>query len=276
MKHAHITITNIGTKAANDIYINIRSKRKNLFYVPTIVYEPRIIEDFIYKNDTIENSERIYYRLRELPCNGGHIKLFIGGKQHFNEGDIIIEIISDGKVQKIYRKEIEFGSISFPSFKKYKPPLIQLGSLYAQSKNDSLETSNQKQSTGGGVFFGGYDPVVLTNGIFQLLQKNGIISKTEAIQIINKVTDESSSGMKIGGVDVLKFDEEVLNLLLKKRIINNLQANQIVQRSKDAGGILINGYNVIQLKYEILNFLLTNKYVNKSDAQAVLDNARSN
>lgn len=268
-----ITITNIGNKTAYDIHIDIRSKKNDLFINRRIAYKPLIIDKFIYQNEIIDNSDRIYYRFKELPA-GGQVKLFIEGKQHFIEDDIIIEITGDGKVQKVKRKEIEFGTVSKSVLKKYHNPFIFWGSLYAQSKNDSLETSNQKQSYGSGIFLGGYDPVVLTNGIFQLLQKNGIITNNEAIYI-KKVIEESNAGMKFGGVDVLKFDEEVLNLMLRKGILNINQANKIIESSKKAGGILINGYNVIHLKYEILNYLLKNNYVSKSDAQAVLDNAKS-
>lgn len=270
-----VNISNTGNKTAINVYIDIRSNVKDLFLKPIIIFDPPLIDEFLYKNETVENSERIYYRLKELPANG-RIKLFVEGKDHFNERDIYISVISDGNVQKVIRKEIKFVNASDLSFINYESlPMIFPGNLYAQTKNDTLKTSIQNQSHGSGIFLGGYDPVVFTNGIFRLLQKYRIITKDEAIYL-KKSTEESNTGMKFGGVDVLKFDEEVLNLMIKKGILNLDQANQIIDRSKKVGGILINGYNVIQLKYEILNFLLKNNYVTLSDAQAVIDNAKSN
>jgi hypothetical protein len=134
--------------------------------------------------------------------------------------------------------------------------------------------SKSSSAIGSGISLSGYDPVIMTNGLFKLLQDKAIISSVEAFQIKNEV-ESSKGGVLFGGVNVLKFCDVALNTLISKGIITQGKAKGIVEQSQKAGGVLVNGYNVIALQVGILNVLLENKKITLGEGQMVIDQAKS-
>jgi len=124
-----------------------------------------------------------------------------------------------------------------------------------------------------GVSLGGYDPVVMTSGIFRLMQDKGILSSSEAFKIKNEV-DTAKGGVSISGVNVLKFCELIIQSLITKNIMTIEQANNIIEKSKKSGGVLLGGYNVIVLEVDILNILLINKIISREEGQKIIDAAK--
>lgn len=62
-----IEVRSIGKSEVKDIDIDIRSMKPNLFSTPTVIFEPQIIEERVESKNTV--SERIYYKLSDLPVN---------------------------------------------------------------------------------------------------------------------------------------------------------------------------------------------------------------
>ena len=143
---------------------------------------------------------------------------------------------------------------------------------FVDTPSDKWEGSPPLKKSG--ISLGGYDPLVMTNGLFQLLQSKNIISYDEAFSLKNKV-DSSQDGVKFGGVNILKFCELILNSLISKNIISLDQAKNIVEKSKNSGGVLVGGYNIIVLEVEILNVLLSNKLISKEEGQRVIDRSKA-
>jgi len=135
------------------------------------------------------------------------------------------------------------------------------------------EDQTKIQSTKSGILISGYDPIVMTNGVFGLLQQKRVISAYDAKKIKEKV-EESKDGVLFSGVNVLKFCELTINSLISKEIITNEKANQIIEKSKNSGGVLVGGYNIIVLEVEILNSLLARGIITKEEGQLIIDNSK--
>ncbi len=276
MDRFEMSVQSIGSDAARDVDIDLRSMKPNLFGSPETIFDPATIENRV-RNKTI-SSNQIYYGLSELPQDCG-VTIILDGMNYFGEEDINIGVIGSGRRWWPVKKEIVLKKSKRSVLKKLLGKLnLQVcygrtAEEHSTSKQDTKQDT-KKDTPKSRILFGGYDPVVLTNGVFTLLQHKKIISSKEA-KHIKKVAMEPGPGVRISGINVLKFDEVLLNTLIKKKTINKSQAQLILKRSQNAGGILINGYNVVHLNAEILNTLSEKGLLSLSEAQITLDSAKT-
>jgi len=143
------------------------------------------------------------------------------------------------------------------------------GIAYAEDiSNEDTKTDIPKSS----VLIGGYDPFVMSNGLFHLLQKRNLLSNEDAREI-KKIVETHKEGVLLGGINILKFNELIVNKLIDNELITVKQARDIIEKSKESGGVLVGGYNVIILEAEILNALLENGEITYAEGQKVIDRA---
>ena len=128
-------------------------------------------------------------------------------------------------------------------------------------------------NSSSGVLIGGYDPVILTNNLFRLLQDEDLIDQGQAEEI-KSVVENEKGGASFGGVNVLKFNKVVLNILINNGIIYQDEAQNVLNKAKEAGGVKVNGYNVIVLEVEIVNLLVNKGHLKKEAAQQAVDTAK--
>jgi hypothetical protein len=141
---------------------------------------------------------------------------------------------------------------------------------YAEDSPDGETKADIHKS---GILIGGYDPFVMTNGLFHLVQKEKLISKNDAMEIKN-IVETYKEGVLFGGINVLKFNELVINKLIDNGAITIEQARGILKKSKGAGGVLVGGYNVTILEVEILNALLENGMITLEEGQNIINQAK--
>ena len=253
-----------------EVEIDIRSMREKVFLSPDIVYDPAMIEGYVLKKTF--TGENVNLQLRELPGGTG-VLLFMNSDDYFEKKEVNIAVIGNGRKWPTIEKQV---ILKAPKSTFWKDLFceVQLPASEAYAQDKPNVTPTQKKTPKSGVYFGGYNPVILTNEIFIILQDKRIIDKREA-ERIKKATEEIKVGVRIGSVDVLKFAEEVLNTLIQKKVINLSEAESMLERSRNAGGVLINGYNVIHLNAEILNALFKRNFISLREAQAALDNSKA-
>jgi hypothetical protein len=253
-----------------EVEIDIRSMREKVFLLPDIVYDPPMIERYVLKKTF--TGENVNLQLRELPGGTG-VFLLMNSDDYFEKKEVNIAVIGNGRKWPAIEKQV---ILKAPKSTFWKDLFceVQLPASEAYALDKPNVTPAQKKTPKSGVYFGGYNPVILTNQIFVILQDKRIIDKREA-ERIKKATEEIKSGVGIGSVDVLKFNEEVLNTLIQKKVINLFEAESMLERSRNAGGVLINGYNIIHLNAEILNALSKRNFISLREAQAALDNSKA-
>ncbi len=99
----------------------------------------------------------------------------------------------------------------------------------------SKATASGTSTSGSGISLGGYDPVIMSNGLFQLLQEKQVFDSNDAFAVKNAV-ENSQGGVSFGGVNVAAFCEVILNKLIAKRILSLDRAKEMVAKSQKAGG----------------------------------------
>jgi len=133
--------------------------------------------------------------------------------------------------------------------------------------------TQQPEVPRSGILIGGYDPLVMSNEVFQLVQKKGMISSSDAVEI-KAIVESYKEGVLFGGINILKFNEVLINKLVLNRVVSVEQVASIVQKAKSAGGVMIGEYNVIILEVELLNALFQNGRITLQEGQCVIDKAR--
>ena len=256
-----LLIESNGKKPAEEVVIDIKGNKKDIFGNIDIVYEPSLIKDFLTEIKTL-TPEHFQYHFKTLPI---HSKVYfsINCNGFISKEDISTTLLGSGTIWEIKVKDITLKKSRRNILNRIFGSLVNENSLYAQENKNSPAS----------IYIGGYDPVKLSNGIFSLIQKKNLITKQEAEEI-KKIVEQSKSGLSIGGINILKFDEVLINTLINKRVLSMEEANNILEKSKKVGGLLINGYNVIQIKYEILNHLYKKGYISLNEAQSVIDKAK--
>ena len=282
-----LSVESIGSESVKNITVDVRAAKTNLFSTSVIVFDPPLLEK--HTSARIESHEQIYFEMPELPIN---TDVFVGidSAEPFDEKDVIISVVGSGK-----RWNAEKRPISLRRPRRLFGEIQTVTLAYSQEPVETAPPTEPKP-TQRGIYLGGYDPVVLSTEIVQILQRVKIIDSDEAEQL-RKIIGEFITGARlsigaggelrlgaggvlrlgsvIDGTKVLKFDEELLNALIRKQIINQSEGQEILERSRKAGGVLINGYNVIRLKAEILNALVVKKLISFEVAQAALDKAKA-
>jgi len=95
---------------------------------------------------------------------------------------------------------------------------------------ENINKEEHASAPGSGIFIGGYDPVVMSNELFDLLQAKKLITSADAVEI-KKVTEAYKEGILFGGINVLKFNEVLINKLLQNKVISSEQATRIINRA---------------------------------------------
>lgn len=266
-----VSVRSIGSESVKDVEIDIRTMRRKILLKTDIAYDPPMIERHVLNKSV--THEYINLQLNELPTDTG-VFLLMNSDDYFEKKEVNIGVIGSGHKWPAIEKQVILKSPKSTFWQNlFSETQIPVSVAYAQDK-PNVPPTQKKDTPKSGAYFGGYDPVTLTNEIFVILQGKKIIDKNEA-ERIKKATEEIKSGVGIGGVDVLKFDEETLNTLIQKEVINRAEAESMLERSRNAGGVLINGYNVIHLNAEILNALFKRNLISLQEAQAALDNSKA-
>ena len=251
-------INNKGNGCAEDFEIDFSLECNKMITDKDVVYIPERLSDRVVKSNQTDTT--YYSKLSSFPGNST-----IECKFYFNypiksERDFNYSILSKDN------NWTESAKIK----PKYSFLKLSENEAFAQDNQANSEDSKPKKS---GIFIGGYDPLVMSNGMFALLQNKKLISNKDA-QDIKKLTESYKEGVLFGGINILKYNELILNKLIDNKHISIEQANQIIAKSKKSGGVMVGGYNVIVLEVEILNTLLKSSKISFEEGQSIIDNAK--
>ena len=272
----NFSIQNSGQTCAENLDVQINFKKAKIKTVaPT--YNPITISEKI-KKSTGKEGERVFFeKFSSFPANCSvNYKIFLDSFIE-SSGDFSWTLCSkevnwtENVELKLYENSFSFLSSPF------------ISKAYASVSPD--KKGEEKKSSIGylrvkmaflpkdGVYLSGYNPIIITNGIFLLLQDKKVLSH-ESADTIRTIVNGTKEGVLFGGVNVLKFCELILNFLINKKYINLAQAQEILKKAKTSGGVLIGGFNPIVLQIEILNVLLKSKLISREEGQFIINYAR--
>ena len=258
-----IFIHNQGKEGDKNFEFNIYTRHEDIKLKPaTILYEPTLLH-VIGNKDYNDGKNGCYRKLETFPIDS-EIYIEIFAETAINEGDIDFEFLSDHKKWTAIEGEINFkrGRGFLGGIEIFKEAFAE------QAQNET----NQKKSPSG-VLIGGYDPLIMTNNLFKVLQEEKLLTRQQA-QEIKIIVEAEKKGVLFGGVNILKFNEVALNALIRNDVFSKDEALDILQKSKDSGGVLIGGYNIVVLEVEILNLLVKKGKLDLQKAQSAVDNAK--
>jgi hypothetical protein len=267
-----IFIRNNGDKHAKDMEFKICTISKEIQIEPvTIIFDPTTLNEHIVKSIDYNKGINGFYRKLDVFHSDSTIYIEIWPKKNITENDIKFEIVSELKKWKPQKGNIEYKQSERNSSFFSKSLLFNQAFAEDFPENAAIESNSSGKS---GILIGGYDPVIMTNNLFGILQKENLIDKYEA-QEIKDIVEGEKKGVLFGGINILKFNEIVLNALIKNGKISKKEALAIILKSKNSGGILVGGYNVIVLEIETMNTLIKNGFLDLETAQSVVDKAKS-
>lgn len=241
---------------------NIKLKPAQIILIPSLL-------NVIDKANYNDGKNGLYRKIETFPIDS-KIYIQITPEAAIKKGDINFEFLSEysswiaieGKIE--LEDEVEskswfwlFGGIEI------------INKAFAEQEQNE---TNQKKSSSG-VFIGGYDPLIMTNNVFKILQEEKLIT-TEQAHEIKTIVEVEKKGILFSVVNVLKFNEVILNSLIRNKIFSKDEALDILQKSKEAGGVLISGYNIVVLEVEILNLLIKKGELDKDRGQWAVDKAK--
>lgn len=247
-------VRNSGESGENHINIEIIFRKQQIVsdsvdYVP---FALRRMSELITCD-----SASFYSKILSMPAHSSIKYIFLLDKFISDQTDVIYSVMSEKKNWS-EKTDIKISSIKLN---------LLVSNLYAQEKAIIIKKEDLQKS---GIYFGGYDPVMMANGIFILLQRKEHITKSDARDIIKNV-EKYKEGVLFGNINILKYDELLLNTAIKRNLITLKQANEILVKAKDAGGVKIGDYNIIILQVEFLTKLLTNKKIQLVEGQNIID-----
>ena len=234
-----LSVESIGSESVKNIAIDVRAAKKNLFSTSEIVFDPPLLEK--HTSARIESHEQVYFEMPELPIN---TDVFVGidAANPFDEKDVTISVLGSGKRWNAKKHPISLRG-KHGSFGEMHPVTL----AYSQEAPETA-LPTEPRPTQRGIYLGGYDPVVLSTEIVQILQRVKIIDSDKAEQL-RKIIGEFITGARlsvgaggelrlgagavlrlgsvIDGIKVLKFDEEILNALIRKQTINQSEGQEI-------------------------------------------------
>lgn len=254
-----ISIANDGNNYAEDFETNVIFSDNKIQKIDK-VYNPPSLDKRIKTNSGTENS--FYEMLSYLPANTNieytfHLNKLIKSADEFKY--YLISKERNWLTSTLIRLKVSHYLDSFQN------------TAYAE---DIVNKEKQPSTPKSGVFLGGYDPVVMSNELFDLVRGKKLITTEDASEV-KRVTESNKEGVLFGGINVLKFNEVLINKLFLNKAITREQANRIVDRAQKARGVMVGGYNVIILEVEILNSLLENNKINLKEGQNVIDRSKS-
>jgi hypothetical protein len=260
-------IRNKGSDKAKNFEFKICTRSKEIEVNPaTILYIPTLLKGHVIKSEDFNNGKNGCYRKIDVFPPDSRIYVEVFPKLNIQKDDIDLEFLSELQTWRPIEGQIDytqkrgfFGEVSFR------------GEAFAGDEKNKERESPPKGASG--ILIGGYDPVIMTNNLFALLQEKHLISKSDARKI-KDITEATKMGVLFGGVNILKFNEAVLNALIRNDKLTKVEASKIVEKSKDAGGVLVGGYNIIVLEVGIMNSLVKKGYIDLEKAQLAVDSAK--
>jgi hypothetical protein len=250
-----VNVANKGDTPDEDLEVEFQlSKTDNMIVRYSKTYDPPLLSGKIRAFDKTER--RFYENIGVFPSASNiEYKLILKGFIK-SENDYLLFVCSKHKNWSKSKK------VS-PRFSKALLPQM----AYAEEKESRPNVPKP------GISIGGYDPIVMSNELFRLLQDRKLITKDDAREI-KTIIESYKEGILFGGINILKFNELVINKLLSNNRITRDQANFIIDKSRSAGGVLVGGFNVIVLEVETLNSLLKNNQITFEEGQKVIDSAK--
>ena len=232
----------------------------------TIIYIPTLLKYHVIGTDSFNEGKNGFYRKINIFPPGSMIYLEIFPKLKIQEEDLKFEFLSDSGTWFATEGDI-----------KYKPNKSLFGQVKlfrtAFALDDTPKDEKLPPKGRSGILIGGYDPLILTNNFFKILQEENLISKIDAKEI-KGIVEDTKGGVLFGGVNILKFNEAAINALIRNKKLTEDDALEILDKSKKSGGVLIGGYNIIVLEVQVMNSLIKNGYLNLDKAQNALDSAK--
>ena len=260
-------IRNKGSDKDKNFEFKICTRSKEIELNPaTILYIPTLLKGHVVKSEDFNNGKNGCYRKIDVFPPNSKIYVEIFPKSNVKKGDIDLEFLSELQTWR----PIE-GQIDYVKERPFSGKVSFIREAFAG--NDENKESKLPPKGASGILIGGYDPVILTNNLFVLLQEKDLISKSDAGKI-KDITEATKTGVLFGGVNVLKFNEAVLQALIRNEKLTKAEASEIVEKSKEAGGVLVGGYNIIVLEVGIMNALVKKGYINLEKAQLAVDSAK--
>jgi len=255
----YISIVNIGKSKADNLDIDFSLLKNNRITGIDPLYSSKGIERRVTRYEILEKS--FFTNFSSFPVDADatykiYLENFIMDTSEYD-----LSIVSDNKDwSNSITYDIEMASF-FPFLSE------------TANGNDQTTEKSKSRTQKSGIFIGGYDPLIMANGIFRLLQEKKLISENDATEIKIK-TESYNEGILFGGINILKYNEIIINKLILRGRITQSQANTTIEKSKKSGGVLLGGYNVIILQVEILNILLKNGYITLIEGQKIIDDSK--
>ena len=260
-------IRNKGSDKDTNFEFNICTRSTEIELNPaTILYIPTLLKGHVIKSEDFNKGKNGCYRKIDVFPPDSRIYVEIFPKLNIQRGDIDLEFLSDFQTWR----PIE-GQIDYTQKRGFSSEVSFIREAFAA--DDENKESKSPPKGASGILIGGYDPVILTNNLFALLQEKDLISKSDT-KSIKDITEATKTGVLFGGVNVLKFNEVVLKALIRNHKLTEVEASEILEKSKEAGGVLVGGYNIIVLEVGIMNSLVKKGYINLEKAQLAVDSAK--
>lgn len=258
-------INNDGNTFAEDFEIEFKPKIVNRIVQKIVKYNPTTL---VNKREGLISSDSLFYeKLCILPAKSSIDYKFVMSSYIETKSDFSFSI-STKRENLLPQVKLRINAL----ISSFNTRAYALGKKPPKT-DSSIIAKHVATDSGSGILIGGYDPLILTNGLLKIVQDKRVVTPLEAKEII-KITESYREGVLLGGINYLKFNELLLNLLIQKGIISSKEASSIVEKSKNAGGVLIGGFNVITLEVEILNILLQKGIISYSEGQNIIDAAQ--
>lgn len=274
-------IINNGQTKDTNLKIDIRTL-KNEFEIEDsdIVFNPFALEENVKKSSQLLDKNQFYRLIDPFPANS-QIYISLKFSSALSEKDLTFSFLSDNRNWQPQKDKIDLRN----PFLSMKNNSEIMNVAYAQEVNELDKEANLNKLKS--FWTGGYYPLLLSYGVFDLLRNRETLTQLEIKEIENMIEsfEMVAKGVSISGgsgpisglfrgFSFLRFHEIILNVLIRKKIISSEEANKILKISREAGGTKFSGYNVLILDVEILNHLLRKDYINRSEGQQIIDNAK--
>lgn len=256
----------------NNFKIDILSIKKDVKIIDSkISFRQRTLKENVKKS--IENNEQFYKLIHPLPV-GSHMQIDLKLSPNTVSGDLDWCFVSDFSTYEAKRRDIilEESPKAVNSYKGIVKYAFAEEVKKSDNNTDEIKI-DWSSDVKAGLTIGGYNPLLMSNELFILLQRKKLISQKQAMNIKTDI-ESYKKGILFGGINLLKLNELILNSLISNKAITIEQANLILAESKNSGGVLIGGYNVIILQVEILNSLLKNKKIEMKEGQQVIEQSK--
>jgi len=197
-------VRNVSPIAAEDLQIacSVRNTSQNTSIQVKENLIPSILRKQGKENATLLLSTRphvFYYTKFAVFPGKAQFNFSIMFDEEIEPSDVSCEFLSRDRAWQVWPQGVRIGGNVELWKEKVGEFFVNL--VYADSS---------KKGARSGIYISGYDPVVLLNNLFTLLQENGLIGSMAALRIKEEV-ENSKEGALFGGINILKFNEVIIN-----------------------------------------------------------------